>query len=315
MRVLDSNLQALIDTGHREDHTALVLTLGNGRTVRFATADIAIGIDEFQPELAENDVLKISFDLASNGQTLKVQNVDRVFGRQLAGATELLEGASAVLGMIFRRNPDTGDVWFDPKMPGDVLAGQIDENAVELKFVADLNAGSISGVPIASIFPYSNPATAITGIGPGGGGPPGGGGGGPCFSGNVPVHAAEGVRTFDEIKVMPEDSLRIRNRTGIHRAKLLIHSFEGVMIDMESELEAGDWRLEAGCLVTLDHLFEYEFDKWRRAEVEFPENRRVEFKGSVFNLEILSDDPSDHHYIIVVNGEERKVHNIKPFVI
>lgn len=190
-RTLDSDLQALIDTGHRADHTAVVLTLGDaGPTVlHFATGQQLVGSDLYLGELKESDALKMSLSTVGpsgnpqvDGCTLKIQNVDMVFGRQLTAASDALDGATAMLGLIFV-NPDTGQTWFDPKMPGDIIGGAIDENEVPLNFVADIYASDVVGETIASVFPYQTPPV-VSGIvvsdpndiPVGGGGDVGGGG-------------------------------------------------------------------------------------------------------------------------------------------
>jgi hypothetical protein len=155
-RTLPVALQALIDSGHRKDHTALILTLASGVVLRFATATIQVGDDLFQGVLGQSDPLKTSLDATRmDGCTLKVQNVDMVLGRQLTSASTALDGATAILGVIFQ-NEDTGETWFDPKMPGDIIAGEVNENEVQLNFICDLYASQIAGVTISSVFPYQN---------------------------------------------------------------------------------------------------------------------------------------------------------------
>jgi hypothetical protein len=122
----------------------------------------------------------------------------------------------------------------------------------------------------------------------------------PCFCEYMPVVTPDGLRTFSEMEEAGDSGLQIVNGTGTHDARLLVHEFQGTMID-----------LGYGLLVTLDHLFEVIPGVWRRANDEFPENPRVEFKGKVYNLEVLSTDPADHVYLIVINGTWRVVHNRK----
>jgi hypothetical protein len=158
-RTLDTDLQALIDTGHREDHTAVVLTLGDGTVLRFATGQQLVGSDLFVGELKENDPLKMNLTPQQDGCTLNVQNVDMVFGRQLTAALDKLDGATAVLGLIIV-NPDNGQAWFDPKMPGDIISAAIDENQVQLNFIGDIYIAQVVSETIASVFPYQTPPVA-----------------------------------------------------------------------------------------------------------------------------------------------------------
>lgn len=175
-RILDPDCQAVIDSSgtvdsRREDHTAVIITLSDEdeTVVRFATAEIEVGDDVFLGKLAENDPLRLSLQPSQDGCTLKVDNTDKVFGQQLTSASEALDGATALLGLIIK-DKVSGDTWFDPKMPGDIIAGQIDEKEVLQNFIGEIYAGRVVGESIASVFPYqSTPATS--GVAAGGGDP------------------------------------------------------------------------------------------------------------------------------------------------
>lgn len=175
-RELNPECQAVIDSSgtvdsRRSDHTAVIITLGDdeGTVLRFATAEIEVGEDVFQGLLGESDPLKLSLQPAQDGCTLKITNVNMVFGRQLTAASSALDGATAILGLIIV-DKVTGEAWFDPKMPGDIIAGQVDENEVLINFVGEIYAAQVVGETIASVFPYqSTPAT--TGVVSGGGDP------------------------------------------------------------------------------------------------------------------------------------------------
>lgn len=159
-RVLDPELQALIDGGHCEDHTAIIITLGDDSVVHLATAAAVAEVDgeeeSFAAQLKESDGLQMSLTSESDNQQLRIQNVDKLFGQQLTSVSNALEGATAELGHIFR-NPDTGAVYYDPKMPGEVMSGAVTENAVDLPFVGDIYAAQVVTDPIAAVFPYQNP--------------------------------------------------------------------------------------------------------------------------------------------------------------
>jgi len=60
-------------------------------------------------------------------------------------------------------------------------------------------------------------------------------------------------------------------------------------------------------LVTPDHMMEQGSD-WVSAEQKYGKRYRVLFKGTVYTLHVLSDDPDDHHYILF-NGDV--AHNLK----
>jgi len=169
-RDLDPNCQAVIDSSgtvdsRREDHTAVIITLADeaGTVLRFATGQVQVGEDLFLGKLRENDPLKLSLLPSQDGCTLRVDNTDKIFGQQLTSAGDALDGATAVLGLIIK-DMISGEAWFDPKMHGDIIAGQIDEKEVQLNFIGDIYAAQVIGVTIASEFPYQSlpPASAIT---------------------------------------------------------------------------------------------------------------------------------------------------------
>lgn len=159
-RTLDPALQTLIDSGHCEDHTTLVLTLGNGTVLRFATAGMLIDGHTFLAELKDNDAFKMSLAQATDRTNLKAQNVDKVLGQTLLGIADALEGATAMLGIAFI--DDEGTIYHDDKMPGDVIAGAIDESEVQLRFVGDIYGAQVVGETVASVFPYeSTPSSTV----------------------------------------------------------------------------------------------------------------------------------------------------------
>lgn len=171
-RELDPDLVTLINSGSCEDHTTLVLTLGDGVTVlRLATAELLIDGETFTAALKDSQGLKMSLDRVTDRIMLVVQNVDTVFGQLITASESALEGATGVLGIAFVDGG--GTVFYDEKLSGDVIAGAIDENEVELNFVADIYAALVVGETVASVFPYmATPPTEIVtdpnDLGPGG---------------------------------------------------------------------------------------------------------------------------------------------------
>jgi hypothetical protein len=184
-RILDPELQALLDTGVCEEHTTLVITLGDGTVLRFATAELLIDGHTFLANLKPSDSLKMSLSNVIDSTVLRVQNVDKVFGQQLTGISNALDGSSGMLGIAFIDGE--GTIYHDDKIPGEIIAGLVDETTdppeCPIKFVGDIYAGQLVGDTIASIFPWSTapPTVATTDpndIGPIGGGFGGGGDGG-----------------------------------------------------------------------------------------------------------------------------------------
>jgi hypothetical protein len=108
-RTLPTWVKDIIASGHREDHTAIQLTLGildeedNPIVLYFATGLIEVNDPEiqlYQADLDESDPLKMDLQTTQDGCTVNVQNVDLIFGQQLTSATDALDGATAILGLI-----------------------------------------------------------------------------------------------------------------------------------------------------------------------------------------------------------------------
>lgn len=120
----------------------------------------------------------------------------------------------------------------------------------------------------------------------GGGGTGGGGGGsGPCFSGNTLVRTKRGALAIADIQLTD----RIYSRRGWRSvAALLIHSYEGEMLDMG-----------AGELVTPEHRI-YKDGLWLQARELF--TKTVPFKGQVFNLALPEAKSDDGHCFLLGNG-------------
>lgn len=118
------------------------------------------------------------------------------------------------------------------------------------------------------------------------GGSGGGGGGGGCFTVAVALQTADGLVKFGDLPT--NTPFPITNETGTHPAELLVHeNYEGLMIV-----------LEEGKLVTLDHLMKMADGSWEAADRKYPNLPRVWFKGTVYNLRVLSNNPVDWHFIL-----------------
>lgn len=154
---LDPDLLALINSGHAEDHTCVVITLGDGATIlRFSTAELTVGGNTFLAKLGPSDGLTMSLTNAMDRMSLKAQNVDKLLGQQITSLSSALEGATAVLGIAFRDQDASGPWYYDEKMPGDLLTGAVDEQWVELPFVGDIYGAQVAGETVASVFPYQD---------------------------------------------------------------------------------------------------------------------------------------------------------------
>jgi hypothetical protein len=159
--------------------------------------------------------------------------------------------------------------------------------------VSHSSGGAFGAESTAAAFTWADDGGSGGGTGDG---DPFGGGDVTCFSGNVRVRVPAGRLSFDELRALPSP-FSIVNETGTHLAELIIHkAHDGPMIDMGGSE-----------LVTPEHLMK-DGAGWIPAAGRFHDRPGVQFRGDVFNLHILSDDPADQHYILA-NGEI--AHNAK----
>lgn len=117
-----------------------------------------------------------------------------------------------------------------------------------------------------------------------------------CFTGNVEIKTPSGLRRLDSLPA--NEAFEIVNETGTHQALLVTHNgYAGEMISIDGDR-----------LVTPTHLMKVGSDLWASADKKYPANPRQYFRGTVYNLHILSNDEADHHYCLF-NGDV--AHNIK----
>ena len=119
---------------------------------------------------------------------------------------------------------------------------------------------------------------------------------GGCFTALVSIETPSGLVEFGDLpEGMP---FEIVNETGTHLAELVVHeNYFGWMIQIG----------EGERFVTEDHAMKVGTE-WLRADQKYAELPRYWFEGKVYNLHILSDDPTDSHYILF-NGDV--AHNVK----
>ena len=168
-RVLDPALQALIDraradsgapAGLRQVFT-LDVQLNDGTEIHLATAPVTVGDNLYAPILAEPGVLRLSMFADDDAQAPKVSNVDPSFGETLCAAVNALDGARATSGVLFVN--DAGGVqWFDERLPGELLGGEVTEEAVPFDLVDELYAITVAGERVVDIHPFRQaPAPAV----------------------------------------------------------------------------------------------------------------------------------------------------------
>lgn len=134
------------------------------------------------------------------------------------------------------------------------------------------------------------PGAGSTGGSGGSGGRGGGGGGGGkggCFSGNVAFQIPTGYMRFDQAPI--REWFDIVNMTGVHKARLVVHyDWHEEMLDMGQDQ-----------LVTFGHYILEDGDWHPAINIQrFAGCETVGFVGTVYNLEILTDNEADRHYVL-----------------
>jgi len=147
--------------------------------------------------------------------------------------------------------------------------------ASTLQAVVPMSAGAISAVP----------ATSGSGSG--------GGSGSGCFTAAVPIKTING---YVELGSLPE-KFELMNESGRHWAELIVHEdYAGWMLV-----------LEGSRLVTMDHVMKHGRD-WIPASSKYAMLERKLFRGTVYNVHVITDNPDDQHFILW-NGDV--AHNVK----
>lgn len=154
-RVLDPNLTALINSGHCEWFSTVDITLTDGTQVHLATEQRTVNSINYIAKLSGLDPLILSLTHEQDYVVFKVANVDQIMGQTLTGATRMLDGATATLGIVFVS--DTGILYYDPKIQGDVLSGDVTDQDVSFELVTATDSVVISGRTVASAFPWREP--------------------------------------------------------------------------------------------------------------------------------------------------------------
>jgi hypothetical protein len=111
--------------------------------------------------------------------------------------------------------------------------------------------------------------------------------GGGCFSGNCEFETPTGYMRFDEA---PGGWFDIKNETGVHKARLVVHrNWHEEMINMGDGYK----------LVTFGHHIRTEKGVPFAAAIKvLPLRDTVDFTGTVYNLEIDTDDEASRHYVL-----------------
>lgn len=149
----------------------------------------------------------MSLDIEVDGLDFAVANVDMVVGRTLTGAERKLDGAEAIVGILFI-DPTLAlsqAIW-DAKIPGEITTAGVQDEKVSFNLISSVDGVVVAGRTIADEFQWQEPVSNVPtgpggGPGPGGGGPGPGGGGGPtgggCFVAGTRLKAPGGPRPIE----------------------------------------------------------------------------------------------------------------------
>lgn len=167
-RELRPELEALIESGHCNWHTAIDLELTSGTELHLSTGEIFVdrfGIERaYLAKLRDVGQLDMSMDIEVDQIAFKVANVDMVAGRLFTGATRQLDGAQGSRGVIFiDRDADfsLGQHILDQNFPGELVAGEVSDETVDFTMPSVVDTVIVPGRTIASEFQWREPVSNI----------------------------------------------------------------------------------------------------------------------------------------------------------
>lgn len=162
---LDPDLQTTIDSGHIRQHSCVDITLSDGTPLHFATSEEMVGAVSYLAQLDPPSPLRMGLSNESDSTEFKVQNVDMAMGQALTGVARRFDGAEAMLGTVFV-NDATEEKWYDPRIPGELVQGDVIREHVAFKFVDWVSARVIAGRAVAEEFPWRDPVAENPGAVP-----------------------------------------------------------------------------------------------------------------------------------------------------
>lgn len=173
MRELRPELQALINSGHCNWHSTVDLVLTDGNQLHLSTGEIAVNrfgkVEQYLSRLDRNGVqeFSMSLDIEIDSVDFKISNVDLIIGRLLTSSVRRLDGAEGILGILFleKGQPISQAIW-DAKMPGQLIAGEVRDEAVDCSLVSVIDSITISGRTIASEFQWQEPISNAPNVNP-----------------------------------------------------------------------------------------------------------------------------------------------------
>lgn len=165
-RDVSEGLRALLDSKRFESHLCFAITLRDDTPLYFASSRALVDLGdetvEFIPMFKGEDLdaLKMSLTEVVDRVAVQFQNVDREIGQTVSGSDNLFNNAIGVHGIIFI-DLDTGDVYFDEKIPGDMVPGLVHEEKAAFTLYSDLEMGQIAGTTLGEAFPSSEPVAVV----------------------------------------------------------------------------------------------------------------------------------------------------------
>lgn len=141
-RTVTSGLQALLDKHSCNTQSTLSLYLADASEYHFATEEIETSKDVFTADLRQQEALQQSISSPTNRATVRIQNVDKLFGTVVTD--EDLLNAEGVIGRFYRDENDLKQIAIDGEwvelFKGSVIPLEVNEAEVVLEVVHDLTA-------------------------------------------------------------------------------------------------------------------------------------------------------------------------------
>ncbi len=173
-RGLSAEIMALLARGRGYGTQSVVdITLSDGTELHFATAELMINGVQYLAKLHNTETLKLATETDEiESISLDIDNVDQELGTYLAAEVNLLNGATAVLGIVFIDYEIEGFIeediplaYYDEKLSGDVYNAAVNDQAnppvVTFVLDSDLDSVIIQGKTVFEIFPsVTSPSTA-----------------------------------------------------------------------------------------------------------------------------------------------------------
>lgn len=166
-REVRTELQTLINSGRCAWHSAYDIVLTDGEDLFISTGEIHVnrfGKDQQYLARVEPDVgeLSMSSDIEVDGQEFKTTNVDLIIGQLLTTSVRRMDGATAIIGILFLEigQPVSQAIW-DAKMPASLVAGEVGDESVNFTAISQVDLVTVSGRSISNEFQWQEPVSVV----------------------------------------------------------------------------------------------------------------------------------------------------------